>query len=68
MKIGYDNQQKVYLIKIEHPEDVTWVSANTIAEAKEEFIKGMESLFEAAICEQLKINEDNVGLILVPTK
>lgn len=55
MKIGYDNQQKMYLIKVEHPEDVTWVSANTIAEAKEAFIKSMESLFESAICMQLNI-------------
>lgn len=68
MKIGYDMQNGLYRIKIEHPEDVIWLNANTINEAKEKFVQAMGYAFETAICEQLKINEDDVGLILVPTK
>lgn len=60
-------QNGLYRVKIEHPEDVIWINANTISEAKDHFVKSMESLFENAICEQLKINDD-IGLILVPTK
>ena len=31
MKIGYDNQQGVYCIKIEYPEDTIFINANTIS-------------------------------------
>lgn len=68
MKIGYDSQQGVYCIKIEYPEDTIFINANTISETKERFVEAMGALFETTICEQLKINEDDVGLTLVPTK
>ena len=61
LKIGYDNQQGVYCIKIEYPEDTIFINANTISETKERFVEAMGALFETTICEQLKIEgEDNV--------
>ena len=57
MKIGYDTQQKCYCVEIEYPEDKIFINADTIGEAKESFVETMGSLFEIAICEQLKTEE-----------
>lgn len=55
VKIGYESQQKVYLVKVEYPECETWINADSIEEVKKEFIRSMESLFEATIRAQLNI-------------
>lgn len=57
MKIIYDNHQGVYLVKIEELETVTCINSKDIVEVREEFIKCMTTMFNNAICEELKNKE-----------
>jgi hypothetical protein len=54
MKIIYDNKEDRYIINLEGYENITVVNTNDIVEAREYFLSNMESLFNNAVCEQLK--------------
>ena len=52
MKIAYDDNQEIYLVKIE--ETTIWINTNDIVKAREEFIEHITKKFNDAVCEQLK--------------
>lgn len=54
MTIIYDPNQEIYCIGIAQPETATYIHANDIVEAREEFIKRMTWLFNEAVNKQLK--------------
>ena len=54
MKVIYDDEQEVYIVKLEDFENTTIINTDDIVEARERFIKGMTTLFNDAICDALK--------------
>lgn len=54
MKVIYDDEQEVYIVKLEDFENTTIINTDDIVEAREHFIKGMTTLFNDAICDALK--------------
>lgn len=58
MKIVYDQEREVYIIKIAATESAMVFSTKDIAEARDEFVRFMTKLFNEAICEQLKGNSE----------
>lgn len=58
MKVIYDMDKQMYCVKVEYPETVTYINTEDIVEAREEFIRSMTSVFNRAICEQLKHKEN----------
>ena len=52
MSINYDSELEVYLVTI--GSETLCINTKDIVEAREIFIKNMTSLFNDAICEQLK--------------
>jgi hypothetical protein len=54
MKIIYDQERQVYVIKIADTETIIVLNTQDIAQARDEFISFMTRLFNDAICEQLK--------------
>ena len=54
MKVIFDDEQKMFLVSVEHPETETWINTDDITKAREEFIKRMTWLFNDAVCGQLK--------------
>ena len=54
MKVIYEPDNELYVIKLENPETTTLINTRDIVEAREEFIKQMTRLFNDAICRQLR--------------
>lgn len=54
MKVIYEPNQKMYAVRIEESEVLTWINTSDIAEAREEFIKRMTRLFDDTVCKSLK--------------
>lgn len=54
MKVIYDDKEKRYIVSLENYENITVLNTNDIVEARERFVERMESLFNDAVCEQLK--------------
>lgn len=54
MKVIYDPDSELYVIKLENSETTTLINTRDIVEAREEFVKCMTRLFNDAICEKLK--------------
>ena len=54
MKIIYDQEREVYIVKIADTESAMVLNTQDIAEARDEFVRFMTRLFNDAICEQLK--------------
>ncbi len=54
MKVIYDPDGELYVIKLENSETTTLINTRDIVEAREEFVKCMTRLFNDAICEKLK--------------
>lgn len=53
MKVIYDPDGELYVIKLENSETTTLINTRDIVEAREEFVKCMKRLFNDVICEKL---------------
>ena len=58
MQVIYDNSQEVYLVKINEPETITWINSKDIVEVRNIFIDHMTHMFNNAVCEQLKLEQE----------
>ena len=54
MKIIYDGKECRYIANLEDYENITILNTDDIVEAREYFVEHMTSLFNNALCEQLK--------------
>lgn len=54
MKVIYDSDDELYVIKLENSETTTLINTRDVVEAREEFVKCMTKLFNDTICEKLK--------------
>lgn len=54
MKIIYDNRQDRYIANLEGYENIIVLNTNDIVKAREYFLEHMTSLFNGAVCAQLK--------------
>ena len=52
MKIIYDSEANVYIVKVEDFETLTYVGTDDIVEAREMFIEKMTKLFNDAVSRQ----------------
>lgn len=53
MKIIYDANQEVYIVKLEYPDTITLFKTNDIVEVRKEFINCMTNLFNDEVNKQL---------------
>lgn len=54
MKVVYDDEKRVIIVKIENIETVTVFNTTDIVEARDCFVKCMTDMFNDAICRKLK--------------
>lgn len=54
MKVVFNNIENMYIVELEDFEKKTSLNTNDIVEARKYFIAHMVSLFNNAVCEQLK--------------
>lgn len=55
MKIIYDDEANVYIVKLEDYETVAYFNTNDITEVRTEFINRMTTLFNDTICKKFKV-------------
>ena len=58
MQVIYDSSKEVYLVKICDPETITWINSKDIVEARKIFIDHMTHMFNSAVCERLKLEQE----------
>lgn len=58
MQVVYDNSQGVYIVKINGPTTEIFINSTDIVEAREIFIDEMARMFNHAVCEQLKLEQE----------
>jgi len=58
MQVIYDDSKEVYLVKMNDPETTIWINSKDIVEARKIFIDHMTYMFNNAVCEQLKAEQE----------
>jgi hypothetical protein len=54
MKVLYDDKLNIYKVRLKDSETLVLINTSDIVEAKKRFLNYMSTLFDNAVCEQLK--------------